>query len=81
MGLSLSIPFAMASDLVRQRVRLTPAMVVGALSVWLGFLIVSAAKPLRRRLAKLCPSVVGASPRVSALHRVTHAAEPAAEPA
>ena len=73
---SLSIPLAMASDVLRQRVRLTPTMVLGAFAVWAGFLLVSGAKQLRRRM-KLCPGCVGVAPaprapRVSALHRVTH---------
>ena len=55
----------------------TPAMVLGAIAVWAGFLLVSGAKQLRRRM-KLCPGCVGVAPaprpapRVSALHRVTH---------
>ena len=82
-GLSLSIPLAMASDVLRQRVRLTPTMVLGALAVWSGFLIVSGAKQLRRRMAKnLCPGCIGVAPappapRATALHRATH---PEAEP-
>ena len=83
-GLSLSIPLAMASDVLRQRVRLTPTMVLGALAVWAGFLLVSGAKQLRRRMVKLCPGCIGVAPalpapRETALHRVTHPL-PEAEP-
>ena len=74
----------MASDVLRQRVRLTPTMVLGALAVWAGFLIVSGAKQLRRRLklCRVCPGCVGVAPappapRATALHRATH---PEAEP-
>ena len=60
-GLSLSIPLAMASDVARQRERLTPALLAGALAVWLAFLGVSVARVpkdggLLGRMCAHCPT-------------------------
>ena len=45
-GLSLSIPLAVASDVARGRGHFTPGMLLGTLAVWFGFVGVSIAAPL-----------------------------------
>ena len=60
-GLSLSIPLAMASDVARQRERLTPALLAGAFAVWFAFLGVSVARVpkdggLLGRVCAHCPT-------------------------
>lgn len=43
-GLSLSIPLAMASDVWRHEARLTSTLIMGSVCVWLGFVGISAAQ-------------------------------------
>ena len=54
-GLSLSIPFAMASDALRGRGRFSPVEIAGAACVWAGFGGIAAAAPLQKRL-RACAS-------------------------
>ena len=49
-GLSLSIPLAMVSDVLRHRTKLTPLLVSGSSLVWLGFIGISVATRLQRAL-------------------------------
>lgn len=44
-GLSLSIPLAMTSDVLRHRAELSASLLCGGLSVWVAFLGVSASGP------------------------------------
>ena len=52
-GLSLSIPLAMAADASRGRGRFSPLLLLGTAAVWAGFVGVSLAEPLERRLGRL----------------------------
>ena len=54
-GLSLSIPFAMASDALRGRGRFSLIELAGAACVWAGFGGIAAAAPLQKRL-RACAS-------------------------
>ena len=45
-GLSLSIPFAMLSDLIRGRAHFSIAMALGSCAVWAGFILVAAASTI-----------------------------------
>ena len=49
MGLSLSIPLALGTDVVRGRARLSVSLLAGATLVWAGFLLVTAADLVERR--------------------------------
>ena len=52
-GLSLSIPLALASDAVRGRGRFTAPMMLGTLALWLGFVGVASVEPIEQCCAGL----------------------------
>lgn len=47
-GLSLSIPLALTSDVVRGRAHLNGALLLGSLLVWAGFVAVTSAERIER---------------------------------
>eukprot|EP00326_Haptolina_ericina_P001889 CAMPEP_0181220262 /NCGR_PEP_ID=MMETSP1096-20121128/28742_1 /TAXON_ID=156174 ORGANISM="Chrysochromulina ericina, Strain CCMP281" /NCGR_SAMPLE_ID=MMETSP1096 /ASSEMBLY_ACC=CAM_ASM_000453 /LENGTH=119 /DNA_ID=CAMNT_0023312751 /DNA_START=69 /DNA_END=428 /DNA_ORIENTATION=+ len=55
-GLSLSIPLAMLSDIVRQRAQFTSGVLTGTVAVWIGFIAVSAADHIEKYLTAQAPS-------------------------
>ena len=51
-GLSLTIPLAIASDVLRSRGRFSKGLLLGTLAVWCGFLGVSTSETLEKRCVK-----------------------------